>query len=564
MGTVGISFGSPTAGTGFNVSATVSQIVANLSAVESPWQTQLTSLSAQDTVISTLGSLLSNLTNDISNFTNFEGVLSQKEGSSSDPNVLTLTSSSSAAIAGTHTIVVNSLASTSSGYLDAISNASDTLSGSISIQVGSGTAQTVTISSSDNTLSGLASAINSAGIGVTASVLTDANGSRLSLVSGTSGSSGDLTVTSGVTDSTTGTALAYNTATAGANASLDVDGVDHISVASNTVSNVIPGVTFQLLATSPVTNGTPEAVQVQVVNDTSSVTSALGQFVSDYNALVSVINDQESNTSSGTPEPLFGTPTLSLLQQQILGSINSTSPSGTLTGVTSATDTLTGSLSIASGSGAPTVFALGSLPAGSQNLNGLVSAINAAKIGVSAGIVTQGSGSTATYSLALTSQTGSAVNVTTSSLADGTNALTYTAEGDVNNLTQLGITVNDDGILSLDSATLSSELNSDYSSVVGFFQDTNSWGVDFSTALGNLGTSNVTGSLALALSADSSTESSLNQNILNENLLISAQQSSLTLELTSADEILQAIPTNLNNINELYSAITGYQAPSVS
>jgi flagellar hook-associated protein 2 len=38
----------------------------------------------------------------------------------------------------------------------------------------------------------------------------------------------------------------------------------------------------------------------------------------------------------------------------------------------------------------------------------------------------------------------------------------------------------------------------------------------------------------------------------------------LTLELTSADEILQAIPSNLNNINELYSAITGYQAPSVS
>jgi flagellar hook-associated protein 2 len=100
--------------------------------------------------------------------------------------------------------------------------------------------------------------------------------------------------------------------------------------------------------------------------------------------------------------------------------------------------------------------------------------------------------------------------------------------------------------------------------VVGFFQDTNSWGVDFSNALGNLGTSNVTGSLALALSADSATESSLNQNISAENLLISAQQSSLTLELTSADEILQAIPSNLNNINELYSAITGYQAPSVS
>ena len=568
MGTVGISFGSPLTGTGFNVSATVSQIVANLSAVESPWQSQLNTLSTQDTVISSLGSLLANLSNDVSNFTNFEGVLAQKEGSSSDPNVLALTSASSSAIAGTHTIVVNSLASTSSGYLAAITKASDTLSGSISIAVGSGTAQTVTLNSNDNTLAGLAAAINSAGIGVTASVLTDANGSRLSLVSGTSGSSGNLTVTSAIADVTTPAAngtdgfLDYNTATAGLNASLNVDGVNNISVASNTVSGVIPGVTFQLLAPSPITGGTAETVQVQVVNDTSSVTSALGQFVADYNSLASAINTQESNTSAGAPEPLFGTPTLSLLQQQILGSINATSPSGTLTGVASATDTLTGSLSIASGTGTPTVFNLSSLPAGQQNLTGLVSAINAVNIGVSAGIVTEGSGSTATYSLALTSQTGSALTVTTTSLADGATALNYTSDGNVNNLAELGIGVNNDGSLSLDSATLSSALNTDYSGVVGFFQDVNSWGVDFSNTLSNLGTSNVTGTLSLALKSDSATESSLNQNLSSENLRISAEQVSLTLELTSADEILQAIPSNLNNINELYSAITGYQAPS--
>ena len=74
----------------------------------------------------------------------------------------------------------------------------------------------------------------------------------------------------------------------------------------------------------------------------------------------------------------------------------------------------------------------------------------------------------------------------------------------------------------------------------------------------------MTGTLALALSSDSATESTLNQNISTENLLISSQQISLTEELTSADETLQAIPSNLDNINELYSAITGYQAPSVS
>jgi hypothetical protein len=33
--------------------------------------------------------------------------------------------------------------------------------------------------------------------------------------------------------------------------------------------------------------------------------------------------------------------------------------------------------------------------------------------------------------------------------------------------------------------------------------------------------------------------------------------------LTSANEILQAIPANLNEVSELYSAITGYQAPNL-
>ena len=554
MSVVGISFGSPTAGTGFDVSNTVSQIVANLQNIESPWKSQLNTLQTQDTVISSLGSLLSNLSTDVSQFTDFEGVLAQKEGSSSNPDVLALTSASSAAVAGTHSIVVNSLAATSSGDLDAITNASDTIAGSLTIQVGSGTAQTITVDSTDNTLSGLATAINSAGIGVTASVLTDTNGSRLSLVSGTSGTAGELTVNSAITDASNGnSALAYNLATPGANADLTVDGVS-ISSGSNTVSTVIPGVTFQLLATST------QTVQVQIVNDTSLVTSAVGQFVSDYNAVVSALNVQESNTSSGAPEPLFGTPTLSLLQQQILGAINGSSPSGFLDPIPTKNiaDTLTGSLSIASGTGTPTVFNLSSLPAGQQNLNGLVSAINTADIGVLASVITNSSGSR----LALTSDTSSTLTVN-SSIADGATALGFTAGGNVNNLTQLGLTVNNDGTISINSATLNSELNSDYSGVVNFFQSSNSWGVDFSNTLNNLGTSNVSGTLALALKANSASESSLNQNISSENLQISAQQVSLTLELTSANEILQSIPSNLDDINELYSAITGFQAPKI-
>jgi flagellar hook-associated protein 2 len=461
-------------------------------------------------------------------------------------------------VAGTHTVVVNSLAATSSGYLDAITNSSDALSGSITIQVGSGMVQTVAVGSSDNTLSGLAAAINNAGIGVTASVLTDTNGSRLSLVSGTSGSGGDLTIGSSITDASTGTALAYNRATDGVNASLTVDGVA-ISAESNTVSTVIPGVTFQLLAPSPVTSGTAESVQVQILNDNTAVVSSVNQFVSDYNAVISAVNTQET-TTSGTPTPLFGTPTLTLLQEQLLSAINTATPAGYLTAIPKANtaDTLTGSLSIAVGSGSPTVFNLSSLPADDQNLAGLASAINAASIGLTASVLTDATGAR----LSLVADAGNTSGITVAStVADGSTVLAYNSQSGVNNLTQLGVSVNNDGTLSLDSNALNSELNTNYSGVVSFFQNNYSWGVDFSNTLNNLGTTSTTGSLALALSSNSSSESALNTDISNEERLISAQQVSLTLELTSANEILQSIPSNLNNVSELYSAITGYQAP---
>ncbi len=138
MGTVGLAFGSPTSGAGFNVSSTVAEIVSNLQNVETPWNNQLTALESQDTVISNLGTLFSNVSTDMSALTDATGILAEKEGSSSDTNVLELTAATSAATAGTHTVVVNSLAQTSSGYMAEIANSSDTLSGSITLQVGSG------------------------------------------------------------------------------------------------------------------------------------------------------------------------------------------------------------------------------------------------------------------------------------------------------------------------------------------------------------------------------------------------------------------------------------------
>ena len=64
--------------------------------------------------------------------------------------------------------------------------------------------------------------------------------------------------------------------------------------------------------------------------------------------------------------------------------------------------------------------------------------------------------------------------------------------------------------------------------------------------------------LALALSSDSSQEATFNDDVTAQNTLIATQQANLTSELNTANEVLQAIPQQLDEMNELYSAMTGY------
>lgn len=455
MGTVGLSFGAATSGQGFDVASTVTQILASEQSIETPWKNQLTSLQAQDTAFTSIGTDLSTLTTSLQALTDFTGVMSQKDGSSSNTNILTLTGATSAASAGSHTITVSNLATTSSDYSGTVTNAADELSGTITIQVGSGQASTVTVDSSSNTLGTLASAINSANLGVTASVITDASGSRLSLVSGTSGSAGQLTISSDLTDATTGASVGFSVGQTGKNASLTVDGIA-LSTASNTVNNAIPGVTFQLLASDVGTS-----VQVQITNDDSSVISAMSSFVSAYNAVVKDITTQEGKDSSGNAEPLYGNPTLALIQSQL-----------------------------------------------SQALLG-----------------------------------GS-------------------ASGSISNIGQLGISMNNDGTLTLDSGALQSALDSDYSDGTGFLQNSGSFGQNFATVLNNLGTQAPNGEIYLALQQNAAVEKALNTSITNEDARIAADKVSLTNTLNTANDELQAIPSQLNEVDELYSAITGYNSKS--
>ncbi len=217
-----------------------------------------------------------------------------------------------------------------------------------------------------------------------------------------------------------------------------------------------------------------------------------------------------------------------------MSSINYESPDGFITGVSSTSDTLTGSITIGS-----TTIQMSSLASGSQNLNGLASVINSGDLGVTANVVNNGSGP----QLVLVSDiSGSSLSVT-SALTDGTTSLTYDANtGGMNSLTGLGISMNNDGTISLDETSLDSVLNSDYSGVLGFFQDANSWGMTFSSMLNNAGSSNPDGVLAVAQSSNSYVVSTLNADVSRENLHISQQQPVLGTERNLSNEILQELP----------------------
>ena len=131
----------------------------------------------------------------------------------------------------------------------------------------------------------------------------------------------------------------------------------------------------------------------------------------------------------------------------------------------------------------------------------------------------------------------------------------------VNSLISLGITANAsaDGTISLDADTLSSALNSNFNQVVSLFQDTGSFGSTFTNTLNGLGNSSAEGgAISLALSENSSEETTLNDNVSKQEALIATQKTSLTTELNTANEILQSIPEQIQEVSEMYGAITGY------
>lgn len=191
--------------------------------------------------------------------------------------------------------------------------------------------KTVTIDSTNNSLSGIRDAINKANIGVTATIVNDGGASpyRLALSTTATGKSNSLKIS--VADDAPGTSTALsgllNHDPAGSqalsetltaqNAEFKVDGIA-VSKASNTVTDTIAGVTLNLSKTN-----IGSASSITVARDTASVTSSVNAFVKAYNDMSKTLKDAVAyNPETKVSAILNGESLVRSIETQIRGVLN--------------------------------------------------------------------------------------------------------------------------------------------------------------------------------------------------------------------------------------------------
>jgi flagellar hook-associated protein 2 len=206
-------------------------------------------------------------------------------------------------------------------------------SGTTSVVLNSGTGGTVTVGISgglsagsmtadnvsvgDGSLQSVVSAINNAGVGVTANALqVGTNSYALELSSNGTGTGSSTTIDAqAFTSSGLGALL---TTTSAQNAVVSVGGTGGYQVTSqtNALSGLLPGITINLTSAS----STP--VTVTVSPDGSSVAGDVQTLVSAANQLLSTIStDTAYNSQTKTAGPLNGDPSLTSLAQQVLAAV---------------------------------------------------------------------------------------------------------------------------------------------------------------------------------------------------------------------------------------------------
>jgi flagellar hook-associated protein 2 len=302
---------SPGIGSGLDVNS----IVTSLVAVERQPITQLqTKAAAIQTKLSSFGLLQSYTSNvrDIADKLSQASFWNATTATTTDGGSVGVTSTATAA-AGSYLVNVTQLAKAQN--LASKPYAATTTSvgtGTLHIEIGawddalttftpdaSKTAIDISVAAGQDSLDAIKTQINAAKAGVSASVLTDATGSRLVLTSTSTGAQSAVRITAtdddGVnTDAAGLSALAFNPPAAAGqmsqtqaakNTAATINGLA-VSSATNTLSNVISGVTLNL------NRETTSAVTINVAQDIGSIKKAIGDFAKAYSDISGYIGAQ--------------------------------------------------------------------------------------------------------------------------------------------------------------------------------------------------------------------------------------------------------------------------------
>ncbi len=273
---------------------------------------------AKITAIGMVKSAMSELKSAVEGLKDSEDFLSYR-ASSSNTDILTV-SAGDEVLPGVYNITVSHLASAQQVRSSAFSGSDAAIgTGKITIQVGNNEPVEIEITSENNTLAGIAQAINDAEAGVTAGIINDGNGSYyLTLQSQNTGA--DNTISFSVQDDdgnnndNSGLSAIYADPAAetlietqsAANAQLVVNGID-VERSSNEIDDLISGMTLTLKSAD-----SSKSVTITSSKDYEGITSKLDAFVEKYNALVDLVKEQTAyNASTDQAGTLLGDSTVS-------------------------------------------------------------------------------------------------------------------------------------------------------------------------------------------------------------------------------------------------------------
>ncbi len=301
-------------GSGLDISAIVSELTSAEGAAQ---QTQITdqknSLNAQISAFGTFSSALSTLQATLTTLET-PSELSGFTATVADKSVATATAGD-AAVAGTYSLEVQNLATAATLTSQPVASAATAVgTGTLQISVG-GASTSVQIGTTDDTLAGIAAAINGApgNPGVTASIITASDGARLVLSGTATGAANAVTVTE--TDGGTGLAAVTNltqTQAAG-DANFTINGYAATS-ASNVATGAISGVTLNLLAASAADTPTT----LTIAPDTANAQTSIGTFVTALNGVLSSIQSLTGyDATTQTAGALNGNATIEAFQNQL-------------------------------------------------------------------------------------------------------------------------------------------------------------------------------------------------------------------------------------------------------